>query len=235
MKKNLLSAFGVLLSALAPRRCFLLSAFCFLLWLAPLPASAQNLRMAVIGDSYVRNHREPVENTWHYKFAQRHHFQYLNYGRNGGCVAIDRERFGPALWKRYQEMADSLDLIIVIAGHNDAALLDSIGLPLYRQRLGEVCQGLIERYPTARILWFTPWSHNDPHFLQIVDATIDVCGSWGIPVFDAYRRSNIFARSDTFRDIYFQGGRRDHAHLNNKGHNRFLPVAESFILQYLER
>ncbi|MBQ7471689.1 MAG: SGNH/GDSL hydrolase family protein [Prevotella sp.] len=195
----------------------------------------QRLRMGVIGDSYVRNHREPVENTWHYKFAQRHGFEYINYGRNGACVSIDRQRFGPALWKRYQEMSDSLDLVIVIAGHNDAALLDSIGLPLYRQRLGEVCQGLIARYPETRILWFTPWSHDDPNFLQIVDATIDVCGSWGIPVFDAYRRSNIFARDDRFRDIYFQSGRRDHAHLNARGHDRFLPVAESFIMQYLNR
>lgn len=194
---------------------------------------AARVRMAVIGDSYVRNHREPVENTWHYKFAHQHGFEYQNYGRNGGCVAIDRKNFGPALWKRYQEMADSLDLIIIIAGHNDAALLDTIGIDTYRQRLGEVCQGLIRRYPEARILWFTPWSHDDPHFLQVVDATIDVCGQWGIPVFDAYRKSNIFARDDSFRDIYFQSGRRDHAHLNARGHDRFLPVAESFIMQYL--
>lgn len=27
-------------------------------------------RIGVIGDSYVRNHREPVEYTWHYKFAK---------------------------------------------------------------------------------------------------------------------------------------------------------------------
>lgn len=194
---------------------------------------AARVRMAVIGDSYVRNHREPVENTWHYKFAHQHGFEYQNYGRNGGCVAIDRKNFGPALWKRYQEMADSLDLIVIIAGHNDAALLDTIGIDTYRQRLGEVCQGLIRRYPEARILWFTPWSHDDPHFLQVVDATIDVCGQWGIPVFDAYRKSNIFARDDSFRDIYFQSGRRDHAHLNARGHDRFLPVAESFIMQYL--
>lgn len=27
-------------------------------------------RIGVIGDSYVKNHKEPVENTWHYAFAQ---------------------------------------------------------------------------------------------------------------------------------------------------------------------
>lgn len=198
-----------------------------------LPAQRQP-RMAVIGDSYVRNHREPVENTWHYKLARKYGMEYLNYGRNGGCVSIDRQRFGPALWKRWREMADSLDLIVIIAGHNDAVLLDSMGIDVYRQRLGEVCQGLIDRYPAAHIVWFTPWNNDDAHFLQVVDATIDVCGQWGIPVFDAYRKSNIFARNDRFRAIYFQGGgKNDHAHLNARGHDRFLPVAEHFLLPYL--
>ena len=34
--------------------------------------------------------------------------------------------------------------------------------------------------------------------------------------------------------IYFQGGKgTDTAHLNPQGHDRFLPVAEKFILQYI--
>ncbi len=202
-----------------------------------LPVLAQNTglegrRMAVIGDSYVRNHRKPVEETWHYKFAKRHGMEYLNYGRNGCCVSLDRERFGPALWKRYGEMADSLDLIVVIAGHNDAVLLDSIGIETYREKLGVLCEALTRRYPSARILWFTPWCNDDPHFLEVVDATLDVCGSWGISVFDAYRHSNILARDEAFRSIYFQGGgKADKAHLNAQGHDRFLPVAEEFILK----
>ena len=40
-------------------------------------------RIGVIGDSYVRNHREPVEYTWHYKFAKKHGMQYFNYKSNG--------------------------------------------------------------------------------------------------------------------------------------------------------
>ncbi len=191
----------------------------------------QGKRMAVIGDSYVRNHQEPVENTWHWKFAQKHGMTYLNYGRNGACVSMDRTRFGKALCHRYMEMADSLDLIIIIAGHNDAALLDSIGLDLYREKCAEVCRGLIERYPEARICWFTPWCNDNPHFKMVVDATIETCGDYGIPVFDAYRNSNIFARNEAFRKLYFQKGKNDRAHLNDKGHDRFLPLAEEFILR----
>ena len=194
-------------------------------------------RLGVFGDSYVRNHKEPFEKTWHYKFAKKHGMEYQNYGRNGSAVAIDRERFGPAMYKRYKEMPDSLDYIIVIAGHNDAALLDTIGIDNYKEKLSILCEGLIDKYPTSKIFFFTRWTCKDfagSASEQVVDATIDVCGNYSIPVFDAARKGNIFAQSDAFRAVYFQNkGVNDHAHLNEEGHERFLPVAESFILQYV--
>lgn len=202
---------------------------------------AQNLkgkRIGVIGDSYVRNHKEPVENTWHFKFAQKYEMQYFNYGRNGNCVAMDRSRFGKALYKRYAtDMSDSLDVIIVVAGHNDATLLDSIGgIEVYKEKLGLLCSGLIHKYPQAHIFFFTAW--NCENFLgsnreKVVDATLDVCGAYAIPVFDSARRSMIFASDETFRKQYFQR-QPDRAHLNSAGHDRFLPIAEQFLLQYLQ-
>lgn len=196
----------------------------------------QGKRIGLFGDSYVRNHREPVENTWHYKFAQKHGMQYFNYGRNGNCVAMPRARFGEAMYKRYKEMTDSLDYVVVIAGHNDASLLDSIGIDNYKEKLGILCEGLIEKYPSAKIFFFTCWTCK--HFAgsateKVVDATLEVCGRYSIPVFDAARKGNIFAQSDAFRKIFFQnGGVNDTAHLNAKGHDRFLPCAEAFLLQY---
>ena len=165
--------------------------------------------------------------------------QYFNYGRNGNCIALDLERWGPGMYQRYKDMKDSLDYIIVIAGHNDAVRerLDSIGMDTFRERLGLLCSGLIERYPNAMIFFFTPWTCKD--FIgsprqQVVDTILEICGSYGIPVFDAARHSNIFAASEQFRKIYFQGGKgTDTAHLNPQGHDRFLPVAEKFILQYI--
>ncbi|MDA6816115.1 hypothetical protein OSL60_28410, partial [Escherichia coli] len=44
-------------------------------------------RLGIIGDSYVKNHKEPVKNTWHYKFAEKHGMEYLNYGKNGSSIA----------------------------------------------------------------------------------------------------------------------------------------------------
>jgi hypothetical protein len=197
-------------------------------------------KIGFIGDSYVRNHREPFENAWHYKFAKKHGMEYYNYGRNGNCITLDLKQWGTGMYKRYTEMRDDLDYVVVVAGHNDASQgrLDSIGVDMFKERLGILCQGLIEKYPHAQIFFFTPWTCE--HFVgsprqQVVDAMLEVCGSYGIPVFDAARRSNIFATSQQFRKIYFQGGKgTDTAHLNAKGHDRFLPVAESFLLQYMK-
>lgn len=198
-------------------------------------------KIGFIGDSYVRNHREPVENTWHYKFARKHGMEYYNYGRNGNCIALDLKQWGTGMYQRYKDMRDDLDYIVVIAGHNDASQgrIDSIGIDTFKERLGILCQGLIEKYPHAQLFFFTPWTCDgfvgSPR-QQVVDAMLEVCGSYGIPVFDAARRSNIFVTSEQFRKIYFQGGKgTDTAHLNNKGHDRFLPVAENFILQYIAK
>lgn len=51
-------------------------------------------RIGVIGDSYVRNHKEPFENTWHYKFAKKHGMEYFNYGKNGNSIAYSSPRWG---------------------------------------------------------------------------------------------------------------------------------------------
>ena len=156
----------------------------------PAPDPLKGKKMGIIGDSYVRNHREPVENTWHYKFARKHQMEYYNYGRNGNCIALDLKQWGTGMYKRYEEMRDDLDYVVVIAGHNDASQgrLDSIGIDTFKERLGILCRGLIEKYPRARLYVFTPWTCDgfvgSPR-QQVVDAMLEVCGSYGIPVFDA--------------------------------------------------
>lgn len=195
-------------------------------------------RFGIIGDSYVRNHKEPVERTWHYKFAEKHGMQYFNYGKNGSSIAYSSPRWGEAMYLRFKEMADSLDYVVVIGGHNDSYKLDSIGgIDVFKERLAILCEGLLDKYPTAKIFFFTRWNTKNFHGSdaeKVVDAMLEVCGNYNIPVFDSARKGGIYVSSDAFRKVYFQRSKNntDTAHLNEKGHDRFLRVAEHFLLQY---
>lgn len=98
-----------------------------LLVIAAVTATAQEdtfkgKTIVVIGDSYVRNHRRPMKETWHARVAERLGMNYRNYGRNGNSIAFDRSKqgFGRSMLERYQEMTDTADFVLVIAGHNDA-------------------------------------------------------------------------------------------------------------------
>lgn len=190
-------------------------------------------RIAVIGDSYVKNHAEPVENTWHYKFAKKHQMEYFNYGINGNSIAYSSPRWKEAVYLRYKNMEERLDYILVIGGHNDCYKLDSIGgIDVFKERLSILCEGLIAKYPTAKIYFFTRWISKDfkgSNSEKVIDAMLEVCRNHGIAILDCAREGSIYAQSDEFRKIYFQSP-NDNAHLNAKGHDRFLEVAESFIL-----
>lgn len=216
------------------------------IFLAFLPAHAQNnplagKRIAFIGDSYVYNHRQPQEYTWHYKFVKKHGMVYLNYGKNGTCISRDRKGHpGEAIYKRVTQMADSLDYIVIIAGHNDACRMmpdmvrpDTVTEDLLRQRLAFICDTLISKYPRAGIFFFTPWPRPDyPNMERVTNIIKEVAGHYGIPVFDS-RQSGIHAGSAAFRKLFFQSP-SDNAHLNAAGHDRFLPVAEDFLLRYMQ-
>jgi lysophospholipase L1-like esterase len=223
------------------KRLLILSLF----WAAILPMLAQTdplagKRIAFIGDSYVYNHRQPQSYTWHYKFAKKHGMTYFNYGINGTCICRDRMgKPGEAVYKRVTQMNDSLDYIVIVAGHNDACRMlpdmvrpDTVTEDLLRAKLAYICDTLIAKYPRAGIFFFTPWPRPDyPNMERVTDIIKEVAGHYGIPVFDS-RQSGIHAGSAAFRKLYFQTP-DDNAHLNAAGHDRFLPVAEDFLLKYM--
>lgn len=90
-----------------------------LLVIAAVTATAQEdtfkgKTIVVIGDSYVRNHRRPMKETWHARVAERLGMNYRNYGRNGNSIAFDRSKqgFGRSMLERYQEMTDTADFVL---------------------------------------------------------------------------------------------------------------------------
>ncbi len=192
----------------------------------------------VIGDSYVANHREPVEQTWHYKLAKRHGLTYNNYGRNGSCIAFDRTNdsrfnFGPAMWVRYKDMDPEADYVIVIAGHNDA---DKCGdnpdsLRMFADSLEVFLTNVERQCPHARIGFVSPWYVPREGFAQVCEEIRSACARHNIPLLWNYSPDCIInVRDSVFRQTYFQGA-DDTAHLNDEGHDLFLPVAEKWFVE----
>ncbi len=190
--------------------------------------------MNVIGDSYVANHKRPKSEAWHSLFARKHGMIYNNYGRNGGCVAFDRTKdgFGPSLMVRHKNMAPDADLILIIAGHNDAGKIGAStdSLEMFTDSLNTLLSSLKKMYPKGKIGYVTPWYVDRNGFAPTITAIKKVCAKHNIPVLDNYNEnSRIKVRNEKFRRIYFQG-KDDTAHLNKEGHKLFLTVAEEWIM-----
>ncbi len=188
-----------------------------------------------LGDSYVKNHRRPSDETWHAKAAANLGMKYVNCGRNGSSIAFDRTKdgFGPAMTERYKtEIPDSADFIVIIAGHNDTGFLENDS---ENKIWNEFCTGLDilldgiqNKFPNARLAYVTPWAVNRPGFTEVNAQIIKACGQRGIPVLDMASLGVIDVNNPEFRAKYFQGP-NDTAHLNAQGHDLLVPLGEAFL------
>jgi len=191
-------------------------------------------KINVLGDSYVYNHKEPKENTWHAKIAEKYKMVYRNYGKNGNGIVTPKAS-GEPLVTRYKMMDKDADYIVVVGGKNDYN--KQISIKEFKDGLRSLCQHLTEEYAEAKICFFTPWriypdSSKDPKPIKLidyVDAMIEVCGEFAIPIFDASRRGDVRMYSMAFRNKYCQSP-TDVSHLNAQGHMMFMNKAEKFLL-----
>lgn len=191
--------------------------------------------MCVFGDSYVRNHRCPPSETWHSKVAARLGYEYVNCGRNGSSMGLDRraDGFGPAMTQRLGEFPDRADIILIIAGHNDADMI-AAGRPYtledFSSSLNQLLDSIAIKYPDAAVGYVTPWNVDRPMFGEVIAEIKRVCGERGVAVLDAANESGIMVNDPEFRSKYFQnGGVRDTAHLNDAGHNLLVDWGEDFV------
>lgn len=187
----------------------------------------------IIGDSYVKNHKRPYTEAWHYLVAQKYHMTYRNYGRNGRCLVFDRrfEKWGEPMLDYYKEMNDTADYVLVVGGHNDTGLIDRglATLEQFEAGLDSLCRGLIAKYPSAKLGFVTPWRVPRPYFDEVTAAIVRVCARYSIPVLNNAESSGIYVWDPEFRKRYFQGP-NDTAHLNARGHQLFMRKGEMFLL-----
>ena len=215
------------------------TAFVLLFFAGNALAQGRKPLISVLGDSYVRNHRRPWQESWHALAAEELGCEYSNHGRNGGCVAFDRssEGFGPSLLVRYQELEPNSDIVLIIAGHNDADKIKNSAdsLAMFADSLDLLLDRIAERCPQARIAWVTPWWVGRDGFAPVCKTIRAICKRHHVPVLDnCNKKSIIKVRDDDFRHRYFQGD-NDTAHLNADGHKLFLPVGKKFIQKLQKR
>lgn len=190
-------------------------------------------KICFLGDSYVANHRQPKENTWHSKVAARHGMTYCNYGRNGGAIAFDRtnRNFGKALYVRYAEMDDDADYVVVIAGHNDAyfVMQDADSLAAFVEHLDDLCVGLKQKYPHAKLAFVSPWNVAYEGFTVVMYHIQEACSRHNIPFLNAAATSGIEVENPAFRERFCQH-KGDRAHLNPEGHDLLIEWGETFLM-----
>ena len=143
----------------------------------------------VIGDSYVRNHKCPIEETWHYKMAKELNLKYNNYGRNGSCIAWDRtndgkHNFGPAIVDRAWDMEPDADYVLVIAGHNDACKIGDSkdSAEMFRDSMEVLIANIRTQCPNAKIGFVTPWYVPRLGFDLTCKVMKQVCDKHYVPV-----------------------------------------------------
>ena len=132
-----------------------------------------------------------------------------NYGIGGTRIApqIGPEEFGEPLCRRYRDMADDADVVLVLGGTNDYGHGNApFGTPedrtedTYCGACHVLCRGLVEKYPTACIVIMTPLQRKDGTLpcqnsgrplADYVDVLIGTAAQYSLPVLDLYRTAGI--------------------------------------------
>lgn len=186
--------------------------------------------MNIIGDSYVDNNQKPIEDTWHYKIAQKYGMTYKNYGLHGNSLVRPNTNGVPVL-DRLDEMDDGADYIVVVGGRNDYKFQYPIAD--FKAGIKSIIEKLQEEQPQAKLCLFTPWAagSTEDQDIPIVDyaqAMQDECEAHSVPCFNSVKLSGITPWIADFRTKYMQTA-NDVSHLNSSGHDRFMPRAEAFL------
>ena len=203
--------------------------------------------ISVIGDSYVQNHHRPVEETWHYRLAEKYQMQYLNYGRNGNPLIVPRTyKQKNTILRRFEhDMQTVPDYVVVVAGHNDALSIrqklnaeDSgkSGLPPDPAKVEEFRKGLVEfvgrlkvKFPSAKIVFVSPWNVQAPGFAENLSPYRELLPGLGVAFYDAAALSGLDPHDKEGDKAKLWQGPDDTAHLSKAGHTIMLEKIEPFF------
>ncbi|WP_410981225.1 GDSL-type esterase/lipase family protein [Bacillus pacificus] len=196
-------------------------------------------KINLLGDSITAGHTLGFSNTWGYAIAKRNKMNVRNYGINGTCLAGTSNASGASMATRYVDMDNESDYIIVMGGTNDQGsgnipigTDDDVTVDTFKGALNVLCKGLIEKYPKSKIGFMTPYhNHNNANgngakIIDYVNAIIEICGNYGIPVLDNYRSGGLLPVNAVQRSALMMP---DGIHPTAEGHQFISKRIEGFI------
>lgn len=169
-----------------------------------------------------------------------------NYGISGTRIAMEDDKDTTAYVSRYVKMDDDADIIVVFGGTNDyghgIAPLgepgDRVGTTFYGA-MNLLTEGLINKYPTATIIFLTPTPRSYPSHAadntrsfcgatlkEYADIIKEVAASHSIPVLDLLAMYGCDPNIEAHRAAYMPDG----LHPNDAGH----AVLASKIIGFLK-
>ncbi|PGZ96934.1 hypothetical protein COE51_16315 [Bacillus pseudomycoides] len=185
----------------------------------------------ILGDDMVHGHTLEFDKAWASILATKNGMTVRDYGVNGTCIAGTSNASGDSMVTRYANMEDSANYIGVFGGTNDQIDAIPIGtdtdstVDTFKGSLNILCDGLITKYPSAKIFFITPYNHNND-IKDYVDAIKTICAKYSIPVFDNYMNGGVCWSNNAQTTALTLG---DGYHLNEVGHQYVSTKYEAFI------
>ncbi len=144
---------------------------------------------------------------------------------------------------RIDSLPNNADLVLVAGGTNDfgsgdASLgnMDSISDHSFYGALKIVAEKLINKYPTARIVYVTPLHTVFERYKDFPDGTFtlkdfvnairEVAEYYSFPVLDLFKNSGICPQVEVQKNLFMP---RDGLHPDNNGYKRINEIVETFI------
>lgn len=201
--------------------------------------------LVALGDSLIYGNQLGNDATWVNKLAKKHHMTVYNHGKNGNPVA--EQSVEPNLvpmCRRYAEMEDGADYVVVLGGANDKRLSVPVGesddqVPTtFKGALNILIRGLTEKYPRAKLLFMTNYNRwgatKDGHTdLEYVLAMEEVCRAWSIPCFNNYYNCGLSFWNPAQLAWIDEGlslGRPENHHFSDAAYDWLLPKYEALLM-----
>ncbi len=202
--------------------------------------------MVVLGDSLIYGNVSGTEYTWPSLLAQQEQMIVHNHGVNGNTLAYV-EGHGEPMCRRYAQMEEPADYVVVLGGANDRRLDVPMGDPesmddsTFMGALNVLAQGLLEKYPKAKLLFMTNYNRKrKPNSLGLrdidyVDAMLQIAGRYAIPCFDNYRFSGLsfqnLAQRPWIDEAMAKGAEKPNYHFSPEAYrwllNRYASIIKS--------